>query len=350
MTWENTQLEKRMHDRLLSGEEISKSEGEELYSSYITARRKVCEEILPEIKAIEKNLTDHGPAHIKNVLNNMHSLLEKDYERISDIELYVLCLLALFHDVGNIHGRKGHYDKKVIFQIYDYVRGGDPKYDVERNIVATIASTHSGKASDGSHDTIKQLTDTKTGFFGKGIDSRKLAAILRLADELAEGPQRTSNFMFLHHKYSSASMPFHRYAASKNVYIDRGNGRIALTYIIKLNHKDRDPDFLAQDLSDTRELLEYIYKRIIKLNQERLYNKFYCNILGAFSVLSVSIDFVIDGLPVDLGLKELIINDLQIPGEGHKQITEFDRAYEIGKIMKTLTQKKQRNVRNKKSV
>lgn len=350
MAWENTHIEKRMHESLLSGEQIARSLGEELYAGYIMARQKLCEEILPEIKAVEKSLTDHGPRHIMNVLENMDSLLEKEFDRVSHIELYLLCLLALFHDVGNINGRKGHFDRKVIYQIYDYIRNGDSKFDIERNIVATIASTHSGKAPDGSLDTIKQLSDSKIGFHSKGIDSRKLAAILRLADELAEGPQRTSNFMYLQHKYDPQTHIYHDYARCKQVFIDKGNGRVALTYLIKLKRTKPKGEISKKDVENTKELLDYIYKRIIKVNQERVYNKYYCLILGAFSVLSVSIEFEIDGIPFDIGLKDLIINDLQIPGDGHKLITEFDKSYEISKIIKALNNKKSKNAKRPKPI
>ena len=337
MTWEDTQIEKAMQSRLLSGNVISTSLGQSLWGGYLVARHRLVEEILTEIKAIEGSLTDHGPAHIVNVLENMHSLLEKDYERIDDIELYVLCLLALFHDVGNIHGRKGHYDRNVIYKIYDYVRNSDSRYDAEKVIVAQLASAHSGKASDGSHDTINELSNQKIGFYNKGIDGRKLSAILRLADELAEGPQRTSNFMLIHHKYKTKSEIFHKYAKCKYVFIDKGNDRIALTYRLKLTTKNGK--LSSTDINETKELLEYIYMRILKVNQERLYNKFYCNILTAFKILSVSIEFEIDGKPIDLNLKDLIITDLQVPGEKHKLITEYDKSYEVSKIISALKKK-----------
>lgn len=332
--WENRKIEKRMQERLLKGEEVPISTGESMYGSYVTARKKLLEEILPEIKAIEKNLTDHGPQHIANVLDNIDALLEKDYERISDIELYLLCLLALFHDVGNIHGRKGHYEKKVIYDIYNYVRSRDPQFDEEKRLVSHIASSHSGKASDGTSDTFKELSDTKEGFHGRGVDMRKLAAILRFADELAEGPQRTSNFMYIYHKYDTKSKIYHDYSRCKQVYIDRGNGRIALTYLIKIN--SRGGKLSLKETKRITKLLEYIYKRIIKLNQERIYNTYYCQILSAFNTLSVKIEFELDGLPCDIGLKDLNITDLQIPGDNHKSVVEFDQSYAVTKILSAL--------------
>ncbi len=270
MAWEFRPIELELERRLKSGkEDITVIEGTQHFAHYIAARQKVVEEILPEIKAIENSLTDHSERHIGNVLDNIQALIGKDMKRVPTMELYFLCLIALFHDVGNIHGRKGHYNMKIIFDIYGYTRSNDPYFDDEKNLVATVASKHSGKATDGSTDTIKELSPTDEGLWDKGVNLRKCAAILRFADELAEGRHRTSNFMILYHKYDEESEIFHKYSScSKSPFISKNDNRIGLTYTIKIDST------ISSIWEETKELIEYIYCRVLKINNERLYNKY----------------------------------------------------------------------------
>lgn len=333
MPWEFRPIEIELERRLKSGkEDITVVEGTQLYAHYITARQRVVEEILPEIKAIENSLTDHSERHIGNVLDNIQSLIGKDMKRVPIMELYFLCLIALFHDVGNIHGRTGHYDMKVIYDIYGYVRGNNPNFDDEKNLVATVASKHSGKASDGSTDTIKELSPKEEGLWDKGINLRKCAAVLRFADELAEGRQRTSNFMILYHKYDETSIIFHKYASClKSPFISKNDNRIGLTYTIKIDST------ISKIWEETKELLEYIYYRVLKINNERLYNKYYAEILSNFKRVEMVLNFVIDGVPITIGLKQLILTDLVIPGnEDIKDLYKNDKSYNVDEIIQKL--------------
>jgi hypothetical protein len=329
-------IEKKLKELLREHSEITESREEELFSYYITARKRLIDEILDEIKAVEKDLTDHSSKHISNVLDNAYRLIGDDWSQLNCMELYLLCTIILFHDVGNIHGREGHYDRRVISKIYGYVRGDDPKFDGEKSQVAETASTHSGQASDGSTDTIKEIRPYKVQLHNTGINIslRKIAALLRFADELAEGLQRTSNFMLLNHGYNQTNEKYHQFAKQTEVHIDKNGHRIALTYRIKL--RTYNGIITKEEKDKTTEQLEYIYHRIVKLNQERRYNRYYCDLLTDFKRTSVRIEFEVDGLPHELGLQELTINDLHLPGESHKSISEIDSAYEIQNIIAKL--------------
>lgn len=333
MAWNTRPIEAELERRLTNGEDsdIPTADGKVLYAQYITAREKLVEDILPEIKAIESSLTDHGDRHIANVLDNIHKIIGKDSRNVTTMELYFLCLIALFHDVGNIHGRSGHYDKRKIYEIYDYVRGQDSRYDDEKNLIAEVASKHSGKASDGTTDTIKELSEQKEGFWNHGIELRKCAAILRFADECAEGRQRTSNYMMSHHKYDPKSTIHHIYAGCTKVFISRDDNRIALTYSIKIDTAKADA------WNETKELLEYIYSRVGKINNERLYNKYYAELLSNFKKVEVVLNFEIDRAPVSIGLKQLVLTDLVVPeGSQTNDIVRRDKAYSIESILEKL--------------
>jgi diphthamide synthase subunit DPH2 len=96
--WQTQDLETITKERLVK--ERGQSEGEEKYALYLAARKKLLEDVLEEIKATQPGLTDHGPRHVANVLQNAHQLLGDKVEALSATELYCLILSILFHDVG----------------------------------------------------------------------------------------------------------------------------------------------------------------------------------------------------------------------------------------------------------
>ena len=74
-------------------------------------------------------------------------------------------------------------------------------------MVVRATSAHTGKAQDGSCDTLKEVAELDH-LANRPVRLRELAAILRFADELAEGPQRTSEFMQVEDLYESESKNF----------------------------------------------------------------------------------------------------------------------------------------------
>lgn len=150
--WETTQLEKITEKQLKK--ECGSASGSELYSSYVTARKKLVDDILPEIKARQPHLTDHGSDHIKNVLNNSDKLLGKNINKISGMDLYCLLVSIIFHDAGNILDRDEHQSN--ISEIYDFARPGNGNKHEKRIILKTVMA-HCGHAPDGSKDTLKSF-------------------------------------------------------------------------------------------------------------------------------------------------------------------------------------------------
>ena len=104
--WVERPIEKATHEQLVS--KLGNGEGEQRFGLYTTARKHLIEEILPQIRAVLPNLTDHSPEHVAHVLDNAGYLLNIEAEpaKLSPIELYSLILSILFHDVGNIRPRR----------------------------------------------------------------------------------------------------------------------------------------------------------------------------------------------------------------------------------------------------
>jgi hypothetical protein len=338
---EQTKIEKYLEATLL--EKLGNEKGKNYYSDYQSARKYLFEEITPNIKGIEPNLTDHSEKHIENVLDNVWRLLtikdneiktEKGIEALSCYELYVLCLSVLFHDVGNINGRNNHNIK--ISNIYDKVRNNNTKYNSERALILKATKAHCGEAKDGTRDTLKELDRSCQSLSGEPIQLLDIASILRFADELAEGPQRTSDYMIDKKKFKKKSIIYNRYAQIIDVLIDRGNERVVLTYRINIKGKTK---------KELTELLQFTYERIIKLDEERKYTKFYSQFLTPFKQTEITFDFRKGEKDIEIeGLKKIILSDTYvIPGANKSNandlISQF-AALNIDKIINQLNLKK----------
>ena len=84
-----------------------------MYAAYEGVRGKLVDDIYQQIQGSQPNLSDHGPEHIANVLNNVGYLLSDSHKEhgLSATDLYILAMGVLFHDVGNLFGRIDHHKK-----------------------------------------------------------------------------------------------------------------------------------------------------------------------------------------------------------------------------------------------
>jgi hypothetical protein len=315
--WSTTTFEKKMKQIFIAN--LGQEEGDKLYTQYSSARDELISEgIFDHIRSAEPNLSDHGEKHIKNVLENVNKLLGENIEELSVMTLYCLALSVLFHDVGNIKGRDNHNEK--IASVYNHIRGGKSRYHQERFIIMQVGGAHTGKTKSGSRDTLKSL-DRTTHLTGEIVNLRDIAALLRFADELAEGTQRTCQFMIENELFSDPSVIYHEYAQSVAIVIDKGNERIVLTFHIELNGKQKD---------DLQELLEFIYTRIIKVDEERRYNKHYCHLLDRFKLTSVTFNFYYNGSPVSYNINSIELPDrFPIPGESGQGKEELNQSFDL---------------------
>lgn len=271
-------------------------------SRYVRARTVLLENVYEEIRGREPNLTDHGPRHIQHVLENVFKLLEHDLDYFRPIEHYVLGLGVLFHDVGNLLGRRDH-DKRIA-QFYDHIRGED-EYAQEKSVVVRISQAHSGKTRDGSLNTLADVPKTSQ-LDGWPVRAREVAAIVRFADELAEGPRRTSSYMRSHARYDPESAPHHDYSSATDIAIDKGNKRIAVAYQFNVVTEKG----IEEELSKLKEFLEFAYGRLGKMDLERKYARFHCSRpLDSFQNITVRLEVQIDGEYVDDPPLEATISD-----------------------------------------
>jgi hypothetical protein len=264
-------------------------------------------------------------------MDRVYKLLPSEQTYCTPHELYILAVAILFHDVGNLHGREDH--QKKIAGIYAKARGADARFRNERNCVLAIAGAHTGSTKDGSKNTIATLG--RLTYEAEPIRCQELAALLRLGDELAEGPHRTSAYLQNKGMYSDASAVFHAFANSVEYSIDRENpGRIAMTITLEIQRDDHDL-FASRDVTLNR-LLQLCYLRIVKVDQERRYCKYFCPALQRFTETTVWLHFYYRDYPLDLDLHPIVLDDLVIPGDLAKPIHDVDPNYELTALMDRL--------------
>ena len=305
---------------------------DKLHSSYIMTRTKLREQVFEHIVAAEPNLTDHGSRHVDNVLANAVELLGEDgLDKVTGRELYCLGMSILFHDAGNFDKREEHRDK--VGHLHDRIRGSEVSLLREKTLIVRATRAHTGLAQDGSTDTLKEVSNEEHLYHGT-VRLREVAAILRLADELAEGPHRTSEFMQIEGRYDVNSLKYHEYASRAHVHIDRSSGRLALTYEMDMDAQ-RGSEHLCRVLD---ERLTFAYGRIRKLNQERQYARFHSKLLSIFDSTEASFNFHHRGEVLDVNLVPLRLTDIVLPGEPTKKIADIDRSYALDGLIARLLQ------------
>ena len=294
--WENTDLENYMKKELEAF--FNKQVADSYYGLYTTAKNELCGNIYSEIKGVEPFLTDHSESHIQDVLDKAWKLIidNDGHVGFNAVELYLLCTCILFHDVGNIYGRVEHNIK--VADIYNSIRGDISQCSQERQLVLRVVRAHCGKTKDGGKDTLFEV-EPNSNLYDQHVRLRELAAILRFADELAEGAHRTSQYMINKGLIHKDSLVFHKYASVSEYHIDKGEGRIVLMYNI---------DYPLSDIS-LKDLLEFVYKRILKLDAERRYCKYYARSLQCFLCTEASIKFTVNGDLCDFDLPKISLED-----------------------------------------
>jgi hypothetical protein len=248
--------------------------------------------------------------------------------------LYCLGLAILFHDVGNIRGREHHAHSHRIAEVYDEIQQGANHNSQEKGIVIRVASAHTGTARDGSRDTLRDFDpDPVCALQGRRVRIQEVAAVLRLADELAEGPQRTVEYMRHINAYPPEAALYHDYASVTDIEIDPGNGRISIRYNIPASCP---PHSIRDNLPRLKQVLAFILARLEKLDQERKYARYYCSVLDPIKAVRAVFDFWVDGHLLKTDLEPLELDDKVIPGDGCKPIALINPAYDSSALLKTV--------------
>lgn len=209
-------------------------------------------------------LTDHGPEHISTVIRRIGELAYNHGRFcISPYEAYLLAVAAHFHDVGNVYGRKKH-ERRARNELFDLEEALIGRDIFEKRKISDIAAAHGGRSIGDSKDTIGLMPDDKA--------VRKLAAILRFADELADDHTRTSaghrKIMDEHKHVKRESEIYHAYAERLHeVSIDHDSRSVSLRFNVLPQHLRRQ---YYKD-GKRRYLIDEVFCRTLKVHREQVY-------------------------------------------------------------------------------
>lgn len=340
MSWEERPLEK--HVEWLITQQLGER-GKRLWATYQSTRNEVIDQVLPWIQSQAPDLTDHGINHIQDVIDRAAELLgftnqygdeskRAIFHDFTPDEMYVLLCGLLFHDVGNIFGRSKHNLK--IADVWSKLPTWSNWSDNDRNIVIDIGRAHCGETSTGATDTIKPLSVNSRFFSKQPVKLGAIAAVIRFADELAEGPQRTSKLLVESKLIGIDSALYHHYAQITQVAVDRKRGLVALTFHINVDNSAYPTDAIEKR-NHLSALLKMVYARAAKMNNERQFARHYADVLMPFKETSISLTFQKAGQPLNMALEPITLNDFSASGDLNALIESVDKRYLVDSLVES---------------
>jgi hypothetical protein len=217
-------------------------------------------------KGVASHLTMHDKEHVTRVRQVASNLVENSVAiDLSHFELTLLLVAIYLHDVGNIVGRDEH--EKNIHHVLT-AAGKTLQIDsVEYATAKQIAGVHGGTVN-GSKDTISTLQES-SAVSSKRVRLRLLAAMLRLADELADDTARANQVQLAAGMLPPGSEVYHVVAAGLHSQMPD-----ARTREIELKFAFYDPRLFQRELGKDGgqvHLLDEIFARSIKTFNEARY-------------------------------------------------------------------------------
>jgi hypothetical protein len=219
-------------------------------------------------------LTDHGPKHVHTVIQRASALVRATERKptISPYEAYLLLLAIHFHDVGNIFGREEHEKKiwdVIRHEMGDALLGQDT---IEKRMIVHVAMAHGGHI-DGDKDTIDRALREYDR--SPHVRLHMLAAVLRLADELADDYTRANRFGLSTERGREmirGSEVYHMYADRLHkVEIRMEEAAVKLTFMLTPDHLVT----LYRKGENQVLLFDEIQDRLLKLHREAVYCRRY---------------------------------------------------------------------------
>ncbi|MGR3250002.1 MAG: HD domain-containing protein [Paracoccus sp. (in: a-proteobacteria)] len=266
------------------------------------------------------HLTMHDQEHVAKVRQIASNLIGGSGTiNLTHFELTLLLVAIYLHDIGNSLGRSGH--ERQINRALTAAGAKLPIDQIEYMTAKQIAGVHGGSIN-GSKDTISTLPE-KAAVYGEHVRLRLVAAILRLADELADDPARANKLQLEAGALPPASVVYHVVAAGLHSQIaDVATREITLSFTFY------DPARFKQKLGKGEGevyLLDEIFDRSMKTFNEARYCSRFMRPYLEFE--RVKVDIMI----LDEQLEPLhnIVYTIEEHGYGNQQSCIYDLVPEL---------------------
>jgi hypothetical protein len=208
---------------------------EKNYVSYYKSFKSFLDrEIHPEIKPVmsrEKTamyLNDHSEKHVAMVIQKATYLLYGLSARneLTPYEAFILLSAIQIHDAGHVVNAKREthaIDTNKIIQELDK----NSITALEKKLIFDIAKAHSGKNDLIGIQSQENIISEYTVRF------RLLAAILRFADELADGKDRASNYLLSIEKIPTESKIYHTFSSCLDSFkVDSQRHEVCMSFCL----------------------------------------------------------------------------------------------------------------------
>lgn len=239
-------------------------------------------------------LNKHGLSHIPVVIDRATEILIASGCEITPYECYLLLCAIQFHDVGNFFGRDDHERKCIDIMLND-VKDQAGSDTAEKNKIIAIASAHGGLLH-GSINTISGLFE-EADLMNQRVRFQLLAALLRLADELAEDSKRADRFLMQKDKIPEKSIIYHQYSSALHSNIIE-DGEIRFTFEYSESIARNKYSKLKKIKSGKIKvynvyLLDEIYERTLKTHVEKEYCMKFIRNHAANEIQDIRVDITV---------------------------------------------------------
>lgn len=270
MTVNNT-----LENELESRAGASNKEAESFWHKFKVMKEYLEREYYPWVQAKCPYYTDHGRVHIESVIQSASLLLsdclsqEKD-GHLSSLEIFIVLTAILWHDAGMVYGRSRHADQVV--RVIDKIKEVCLQDLTISRIVTEIVKSHSGQQGLKIPKREEDCTGPSLG--ACTIYPKALAALVRFADEISENRSRISGAILP--DIPKDQKIFWEYANCVTAARpDPARHRVVLS--LEIPYDKAIQDYKCKHFKDLAgssgeiSLIEYIVRRIEKMNNERAY-------------------------------------------------------------------------------
>ena len=269
MTTNNT-LETELKNRAESGHK----DANDFWNKFSVMKEYLEHEYYPWVQSACPYYTDHGKVHVESVIQSTSLLLSEHLSlgktNLSSLDIFLMLSAILWHDVGMVFGRSGHAEKVV--QVTDKIKEICLSDLAIYKIVTTIVKSHSG--TEGLNVPSREEDCTTPNHQVCTVYPKALAALIRFADEISENRNRISTTLL-------PSVPedqkiFWEYANCVTAARpDPARHRVILT--LSIPYDKAIQEYKCKEFQDLQDkigkisLIEYLIRRIEKMNNERAY-------------------------------------------------------------------------------
>lgn len=308
---------------------------DDLFSRYLALLNYLRLKIYPFVDAglaalSEENgiYTLHNGDHFDEVVKYAGELLgcrkgDEVFDLLNTYELFVLLVAIRIHDAGNMDGRERH--ERRTYQILKEAGETAILDNTERTFISDIAKAHGGKVDDGTpeknKDTIGLTLSEEDSYGNVDFHPRRIAAIVRFADEICESRPRAAQMLLAHDKIDKKNEVFHKYASSISSVrvppVDNRLNKPSSPIDIRLKFEVSREDCLRKwgKIEDNGIknvfLLDEIFFRLEKMILERRYCNQYmrdvCNVVGLTAKIKIYEEIDDLGIQVPHTIKEILI-------------------------------------------